>query len=222
MVAIVGMKMKSNPEEQWQETIKLIEARELGIYLLNKASELNGKFKHLDVYVSYNANDEFRVEGILEGITWRQLFLDSCLKYMSGDLTSHFTLNLKVPNETLCIKATEQSEKYKAEGIRLEEVNQQNMLEYNKKKEEVISSDIYKRLKDMKSNVSEIFEIVVFPEYSDIFNPTFDTYDLEQDIEDKLDDELKRLLPKFNKIKNTLDDGSFRFITKRYVENEDE
>ena len=51
---------------------------------------------------------------------------------------------------------------------------------------------------------------------------TFDTYDLERDIEDKLDDELQRLLPKFNKIKNTLDDGSFRFITKRYVENKDE
>ena len=214
--------MKSNQEEQWQETVKLIEARELGIYLINKASELNGKFKHLDIWVSYNDNDEFIVEGILEGITWRQLFLDSCLKYVSGDLTPHFTLNLKVPKETLCIKATEQSEKYKAEDIRLEEVNQQNMLEYNKKKEEVTSSEIYKRLKDMKSNVSEIFEIVILPEYTDVFNPTFDTYDLEQDIEDKLDDELKRLLPKFTKIKNTLDDGSFRFITKRYVENKDE
>ena len=213
--------MKNNPEEQWQETIKLIEARELGIYLLNKASELNGKFKHLDVYVSYNANDEFRVEGILEGITWRQLFLDSCLKYVSGDLTPHFTLNLKVPKETLCIKATEQSEKYRAEDIRLDEINQQNMLEYNKKKEEVTSSEIYKRLEDMKSNVSEIFEIVILPEYADIFNPTFDTYDLEQNIEDKLDDELNKLLPKFTKIKNTLDDGSFRFITKKYVENED-
>ena len=214
--------MQSNPEEQWQETIKLIEARELGIYLINKASELNGKFKHLDVYVSYNSDDEFRVEGILEGITMRHLFLDSCLKYVSGDLTPYFTLNLKVPKETLCIKATEQSEKYRAEDIRLEEVNQQNMLEYNKKKEEVTSSEVYKRLEDMKSNVSEIFEIVILQEYSDIFNPTFDTYDLEQDIEDKLDDELKRLLPKFNKIKNTLDDGSFRYIKKRYVENEDE
>ena len=213
--------MKSNPEEQWQETIKLIEARELGIYLLNKASELNGEFKHLDVWVSFNADDEFRVEGILEGITWRQLFLDSCLKYVSGDLTPHFTLNLKVPKETLCIKATEQSEKYRAEDIRLDEINQQNMLEYNKKKEEVISSEIYKRLEDMKSNVSEIFEIVILPEYADIFNPTFDTYDLEQNIEDKLDDELNKLLPKFTKIKNTLDDGSFRFITKKYVENED-
>lgn len=214
--------MKSNPEEQWQETIKLIEARELGIYLLNKASELNGNFKKLNIWTQANANDEFRVEGILEGITLRQLFLDSCLKYVSGDLTPHFTLNLKVPKETLCIKATEQSEKYKAEDIRLEEVNQQNMLEYDKKKEEVTSSEIYKRLKDMKSNVSEIFEIVILPEYSDIFNPTFDTYDLEQDIEDKLDDELKRLLPKFNKVKNTLDDGSFRFITKRYIEDIDE
>ena len=214
--------MKSNPEEQWQETIKLIEARELGIYLLNKASELNGKFKKLNIWTQVNANDEFRVEGILEGITWRQLFLDSCLKYVSGDLTSPFTLNLKVPNETLCIKATEQSEKYRAEEIRLEEVNQQNMLEYIKKKEEVTSSEIYKRLKDMKSNVSEIFEIVVLPEYNDIFNPIFDTYDLERDIEYKLDDELESLLPKFNKIKNTLDDGSFRFITKRYVENKDE
>ena len=183
--------MKSNQEEQWQETIKLIEARELGIYLINKASELNGKFKHLYVYVSYNSDDEFRVEGILEGITWRQLFLDSCLKYVSGDLTPTFKLNLKVPKETLCIKATEQSEKYKAEDIRLGKINQQNMLEYNKKKEEVISSEVYKRLKDMKSNVSEIFEIVIFPEYIDIFNPTFDTYDLEQDIEDKLDDELR-------------------------------
>ena len=214
--------MKSNPEEQWQETIKLIEARELGIYLLNKASELNGKFKKLNVWTQVNANDEFRVEGILEGITWRQLFLDSCLKYVSGDLTPHFTLNLKVPEETLYIKATEQSEKYKAEDIRLDGVNQQNMLEYNKKKEEVTSSEIYKRLKDMKSNVSEIFEIVILPEYTDVFNPTFDTYDLEQDIEDKLDDELNKLLPKFTKIKNTLDDGSFRFITKRYVENKDE
>ena len=214
--------MKSNQEEQWQETIKLIEARELGVYLLNKASELNGKFTKLNIWTQVNANDEFRVEGILEGITLRQLFLGSCLKYVSGDLTSHFTLNLKVPKETLCIKATEQSEKYRAEDIRLEEVNQQNMLEYNKKKEEVISSDIYKRLKEMKSNVSEIFEIVILPEYTDVFNPTFDTYDLERDIEDKLDDELKRLLPKFNKVKNTLDDGSFRFITKRYVENEDE
>ena len=214
--------MKTNPEEQWQETIKLIEARELGIYLLNKASGLSGKFKHLDVYVSYNADDEFHVEGILEGITWRQLFLDSCLKYVSGDLTPHFTLNLKVPKETLCIKATEQSEKYRAEDIRLDGVNQQNMLEYNKKKEEVTSSEIYKRLKDMKSNVSEIFEIVILPEYTDVFNPTFDTYDLERDIEDKLEDELKSLLPKFNKVKNTLDDGSFRFITKRYVEKEDE
>ena len=214
--------MKSNPEEQWQETIKLIEARELGIYLLNKASELNGEFKKLNIYVSYNADDEFIVEGILEGVTWRQLFLDSCLKYVSGDLTPHFTLNLKVPKETLCIKATEQSEKYRAEDIRLDEINQQNMLEYNKKKEEVISSEIYKRLEDMKSNVSEIFEIVILPEYADIFNPTFDTYDLEQNMEDILDDELKRLLPKFTKIKNTLDDGSFRFITKRYVENKDE
>lgn len=218
----IRLKMKSNPEEQWQETIKLIEAQELGIYLLNKASELNGKFKKLNIWTQVNAKDEFRVEGILEGITWRQLFLDSCLKYVSGDLTPYFTLNLKVPKETLCIKATEQSEKYRTEDIRLEEVNQQNMLEYNKKKEEVISSDIYKRLKDMKSNVSEIFEIVIFPEYIDIFNPTFDTYDLEQDIEDKLDDELKRLLPKFNKAKNILDDGSFRFIAKRYVEDEDE
>ena len=214
--------MKSNPEEQWQETIKLIEARELGIYLLNKASELNGAFKKLNIWTQVNAKDEFRVEGILEGITWRQLFLDSCLKFVSGDLTPHFTLNLKVPKETLYTKATEQSEKYRAEEIRLEEVNQQNMLEYIKKKEEVISSEIYKRLKDMKSNVSEIFEIVILPEYVDIFTPTFDTYDLEQDIEDRLDDELKRLLPKFNKIKNTLDDGSFRFITKRYVEVKDE
>lgn len=214
--------MKSNPEEQWQETIKLIEARELGIYLLNKAVALNGEFKQLEIRVSYNADDEFIVEGILEGITWRQLFLDSCLKYVSGDLTPTFKLNLKVPEETLCIKATEQSEKYKAEDIRLDGVNLQNMLEYNKKKEEVTSSEIYKRLKDMKSNVSEIFEIVILPEYTDVFNPTFDTYDLERDIEDKLDDELKRLLPKFNKIKNTLDDGSFRFITKRYVENDDE
>lgn len=214
--------MKSNPEEQWQETIKLIEARELGIYLLNKASEINGKFKKLNIWTQVNANDEFRVEGILEGITWRQLFLDSCLKYVSGDLTSYFTLNLKVPKETLYIKATEQSEKYKAEDTRLEEVNQQNILEYNKKKEEVISSEVYKRLKDMKSNVSEIFEIVILPEYADIFNPIFDTYDLERDIEYKLDDELESLLPKFNKIKNTLDEGSFRFITKRYVENEDE
>ena len=190
--------MKNNPEEQWQETIKLIEARELGIYLIDKAVALNGEFKQLEVRVSYNADDEFIVEGILEGITWRQLFLDSCLKYVSGDLTPTFKLNLKVPEETLYIKATEQSEKYKAEDIRLDGVNQQNMLEYNKKKEEVTSSEIYKRLKDMKSNVSEIFEIVILPEYTDVFNPTFDTYDLEQDIEDKLDDELKRLLPKFN------------------------
>ena len=214
--------MKSNPEEQWQETINLIEARELGIYLLNKASELTGKFKKLNIQTQVNAKDEFRVEGILEGITWRQLFLDSCLKFVSGDLAPHFTLNLKVPKETLYTKATEQSEKYRAEEIRLEEVNQQNMLEYIKKKEEVTSSEIYKRLKDMKSNVSEIFEIVILPEYADIFTPTFDTYDLEQDIEDKLNDELQRLLPKFTKIKNILDDGSFRFITKRYVENKDE
>lgn len=216
------LKMKSNQEEQWQETIKLIEARELGIYLLNKATELNGKFKKLNIWTQVNANDEFRVEGILEGVTWRQLFLDSCLKFVSGDLAPHFTLNLKVPKETLYIKATEQSEKYKAEDIRLEEVNQQNMLEYNKKKEEIISSEVYKRLKDMKSNVSEIFEIVILPEYADIFNPTFDTYDLERDIEDKLSYELEMMLPKFNKIKNTLDEGSFRFITKRYVENKDE
>ena len=214
--------MKNNPEEQWQETIKLIEARELGVYLIDKAVSLNGEFKQLEIRVSYNADDEFIVEGILEGITWRQLFLDSCLKYVSGDLTPTFKLNLKVPKETLCIKATEQSEKYRAEDIRLDEVNQQNRLEYDKKKEEVTSSKVYKRLKDMKSNVSEIFEIVILPEYTDVFNPTFDTYDLERDIEDKLDDELKRLLPKFNKVKNTLDDGSFRFITKRYVENEDE
>ena len=214
--------MKTNPEEQWQETIKLIEARELGIYLLNKASELNGKFKKLNIGTQVNAKDEFRVEGILEGITWRQLFLDSCLKFVSGDLAPHFTLNLKVPKETLYIKATEQSEKYRAEDTRLDEINQQNMLDYNKKKEEVISSEIYKRLKDMKSNISETFEIVILPEYADIFNPTFDTYDLERDIEDELDDELTKLLPKFTKIKNTLDDGSFRFITKRYVENKDE
>ena len=214
--------MKTNPEEQWQETIKLIEARELGIYLLNKASELNGKFKKLNIGTQVNAKDEFRVEGILEGITWRQLFLDSCLKFVSGDLAPHFTLNLKVPKETLYIKATEQSEKYRAEDTRLDEINQQNMLDYNKKKEEVISSEIYKRLKDMKSNISETFEIVILPEYADIFNPTFDTYDLERDIEDELDDELNKLLPKFTKIKNTLDDGSFRFITKRYVENKDE
>ena len=222
MSFIIRLKMKSNPEEQWQETIKLIEARELGIYLLNKASEINGKFKKLNIWTQVNANDEFRVEGILEGITWRQLFLDSCLKYVSGDLTPYFTLNLKVPKETLCIKATEQSEKYRAEDSRLDEINQQNMLEYNKKKEEVTSSEIYKRLKDMKSNVSEIFEIVILQEYSDIFNPTFDTYDLERDIEDTLEYELKSLLPKFTKLKNTLEDGSFRFITKRYVENKDE
>ena len=222
MSFIIRLKMKTNPEEQWQETIKLIEARELGIYLLNKASELNGKFKKLNIWTQINAKDEFRVEGILEGITWRQLFLDSCLKFVSGDLTPYFTLNLKVPKETLYTKATEQSEKYRAEEIRLEEVNQQNMLEYIKKKEEVTSSEIYKRLKDMKSNVSEIFEIVILPEYIDIFNPTFDTYDLERDIEDKLSYELEMMLPKLNKIKNTLDDGSFRFITKRYMETKDE
>ena len=111
---------------------------------------------------------------------------------MSGDLTPHFTLNLKVPKETLYTKATEQSEKYRAEDIRLDEINQQNMLEYNKKKEEVISSEIYKRLEDMKSNVSEIFEIVILPEYADIFNPTFDTYDLEQNIEENESNDLDR------------------------------
>lgn len=214
--------MKSNPEEQWQETVKLIEARELGIYLLDKASELNGKFKHLDIWVSYNNNDEFIVEGILEGITWRQLFLDSCLKYVSGDLTSKFKLNLKVPKEALCIKATEQSEKYKAESIRLEEINLQNMLEYNKKKDEVSSSDIYKRLSWMKDNISEIYKIEILPEYIDIFNPTFDLYELEEDLESMLDNRLERMLPSSKKVRNTLDDGSFRFISKRYVGNEDE
>ena len=214
--------MKSNPEEPWQETIKLIEARELGIYLLNKASELNGKFKKLNVWTQVNANDEFRVEGILEGITWRQLFLDSCLKYVSGDLTPHFTLNLKVPEETLYIKATEQSEKYKAEDSRLGEVNLQNMLEYNKKKEKVLFSEIYKRLSWMKDNISEIYKIEILPEYTDIFNPTFEVYELEEDLESMLDSRLDRMLPSYLKVKNTLDDGSFRFITKRYVENEDE
>ena len=214
--------MKSNPEEQWQETIKLIEARELGIYLQDKASELNGIFKHLDVWVSYNDSDEFIVEGILEGITWRQLFLDSCLKYVSGDLTAKFKLNLKVPKEALCIKATEQSEKYRAESIRLEEINLQNMLEYNKKKDEVSSSEIYKRLRWMKDNISKIYKIEILPDYIDIFNPTFDLYELEEDLESMIDTRLERMLPEYKKIKNTLDDGSFRFVSKRYVENEDE
>lgn len=214
--------MRSNPEEQWQETIKLIEARELGIYLQDKASELNGKFKHLDIWVSYNDNDEFIVEGILEGITWRQLFLDSCLKYVGGDLTPTFKLNLKVPEETLYIKATEQSEKYKAEDSRLEEVNLQNMLEYNKKKEKVLFSEIYKRLSWMKDNISEIYKIEILPEYADIFNPTFEVYELEEDLESMLDSRLDRMLPSHLRIKNTLDDGSFRFITKRYVEAKDE
>lgn len=214
--------MRSNPEEQWQETIKLIEARELGIYLLDKASELNGKFKHLDIWVSYNDKDEFILEGILEGITWRQLFLDSCLKYVSGDLTSKFKLNLKVPKEALCIKATEQSEKYKAESIRLEEINLQNMLEYNKKKDEVSSSEIYKRLCWMKDNISKIYKIEILPDYIDIFNPTFELYELEEDLESMLGNRLERMLPSSKKVRNTLDDGSFRFISKRYVENEDE
>ena len=214
--------MKNNPEEQWQETIKLIEARELGIYLIDKAVALNGEFKQLEVRVSYNADDEFIVEGILEGITWRQLFLDSCLKYVSGDLTPTFKLNLKVPEETLYIKATEQSEKYKAEDSRLEEVNLQNMLEYNKKKEKVIFSEIYKRLSWMKDNISEIYKIEILPEYTDIFNPTFEVYELEEDLESMLDSRLDRMLPSYLKVKNTLDDGSFRFITKRYVEDEDE
>ena len=214
--------MKSNPEEQWQETVKLIEARELGIYLQDKASELNGKFKHLDIWVSYNDNDEFIIEGILEGITWRQLFLDSCLKYVSGDLTANFKLNLKVPKEALCIKATEQSEKYKAESIRLEEVNLQNMLEYNRKKDEGASSEIYKRLSWMKDNISEIYKIEILPEYADIFNPTFEVYELEEDLESMLDSRLDRMLPSHLRIKNTLDDGSFRFISKRYVEAKDE
>ena len=214
--------MKSNPEEQWQETIKLIEARELGIYLIDKAVALNGEFKQLEVRVSYNADDEFIVEGILEGITWRQLFLDSCLKYVSGDLTPTFKLNLKVPEETLYIKATEQSEKYKAEDSRLEEVNLQNMLEYNKKKEKVLFSEIYKRLSWMKDNISKIYKIEILPEYADIFNPTIEVYELEEDLESMLDIRLDRMLPSHLKVKNTLDDGSFRFITKRYVENKDE
>lgn len=214
--------MKGNTEEHWQETIKLIEARELGIYLLNKATELNGEFKQLEVRVSYNADDEFIVEGILEGITWRQLFLDSCLKYVGGDLTPTFKLNLKVPEETLYIKATEQFEKYKAEDSRLEEVNLQNMLEYNKKKEKVLFSEIYKRLSWMKDNISKIYKIEILPEYADIFNPTFEVYELEEDLESMLDNRLGRMLPSHLKVKNTLDEGSFRFITKRYVENKDE
>ena len=214
--------MRNNPEEQWQETIKLIEARELGIYLLNKASELNGKFKKLNIWTQVNANAEFILEGILEGITWRQLFLDSCLKYVSGDLTANFKLNLKVPKEALHIKATEQSEKYRAEDTRLEEVNLQNMLEYTRKKDEVASSEIYKRLSWMKDNISKIYKIEILPDYIDIFNPTFDVYELEEDLESMIDTRLERILPECKKVRNTLDDGSFRFISKRYVEAKDE